>query len=170
MAINFFLSDCHKQSAAKTFGICDDPPPAKTPAYLSEDGNNEANWIATVFNKDEKKVDFHAIDHCIEIPKASEPEKQESRCDGLLVVEDYYKFVELKDCKLTNKEWRKKGKQQLETTIAIFKNNNPTIASRNISAQLCNKKHLSTIIYQDAQDHFFDETGIILEIKPSITL
>ncbi|MFK7796679.1 MAG: hypothetical protein AB8E82_04440 [Aureispira sp.] len=170
MAIDFFISECHEQSAAKVFGICDDPPPSEVPAYLSEDGNNEANWIATVFNKDEKNVDFYAIDHCIEIQKTSDAQKEESRCDGLLVVNNYYKFVELKDCKLINKDWRKKGKQQLATTIAIFKNDNPTINSKNINAQICNKKHRAAIIYQESQDEFFDKTGIILKIDRQIIL
>ncbi|MGH1335987.1 MAG: hypothetical protein ACRBFS_07645 [Aureispira sp.] len=170
MAIDFFLSPCKTSSSTPTFGLCDNPPPAKDPAYISEDGTKKNKWIAQVLNKEKRTVNFYAIDHCVEIPKSNTPTKEESRCDGLLVIEDYYKFVELKDCKLKDKNWRRKGKNQLETTITIFKEHNPTISIKNISAQLCNKKHRTTTIYQDSQDEFFEKTGIVLEIKRQVIL
>lgn len=171
MEIDFLQAPCKESSTKPVFGLCDDPPPAKNKAYISEDGHKKNTWIAQVLNKDEKSIHFYAIDHCIEISKPNEPKKEESRCDGLLVTESFYKFIELKDCKLSDRNWRKKGNQQLKTTISIFRENYPEIPTTTISAQLCNKKHSSSnILYQDSQDEFFQETGIILEIKRQITL
>lgn len=170
MAIEFFLEECKDSTNAKVFGLCDAPAPAQSPAYISPNGNHKAQWLAQVINKEQKMVDFYAIDHCVSIPKTGTPKKEESRCDGLLVTENYYKFIELKDCKLRNKDWRVKGKAQLATTIGVFKNNYSSIPIKNISAQLCNKKHLVTPIYQDSQDEFLAKTGIVLTIKQQIVL
>lgn len=168
MDIDLLLSECKTSSNNRVFGLCDDLPPAENPAYISED--RDTTWIAQVINSDNKEVDFYAIDHCVDISKIDELEKQESRCDGMLLVDNYYKFIELKDCKLTNREWRRKGRAQLAITINIFKKSNPSISINNISAQLCNKKHRSTILYQESEDEFFENTGIILKINRQVTL
>ncbi|MCR6638237.1 MAG: hypothetical protein NVV82_04400 [Sporocytophaga sp.] len=63
----FFEEKCRTYSNKKKFGICDDPSPAKNPAYIDEACGEK--WIAVVINEDRHLVSFTAIDNCIEIKK-----------------------------------------------------------------------------------------------------
>lgn len=169
MAVDYFLSSCQTILNSKAFGLYDDPDRDHVAACVLE--NDEGKWIAIVHNKDEQEVAFYALDHCTPVTKEGDPTKQASLCDGLLVVEQFYTFVELKDCKLKDKNWRPKGKAQLEATILRFLKENPSIKRQNVAAFLCNKKHQKTnSIYQDSQEEFIEKTGVILRIHPHISL
>ena len=67
MSINFFEAKCQTFSDRKIFGLCDDPSPATTPAYIDE--TDGAKWIAVVENDNRYDVTFTAINNCIEITK-----------------------------------------------------------------------------------------------------
>lgn len=58
MKINFFDKKCQSQTPRHKFGICDQPPPPETPAYL--DTENPRDWIAIVENSQEIEVTFTA--------------------------------------------------------------------------------------------------------------
>ena len=60
MPVNFFTSGCQSTLNDKLFGLCDDPPPANTPAYTCVKNSNK--WIAKVINDSAFTVLFVAID------------------------------------------------------------------------------------------------------------
>jgi len=76
MSVNFHKEKCQTNSSRKTFGLCDDPAPAKNPAYIDEE--NGANWIAVVENDSQQSITFTAIVNCIEILRPDGKVKQ--RC------------------------------------------------------------------------------------------
>lgn len=170
MAVDYFIDACKWSSNNRTFGLCDEPKPNEDPAYIAEDHQDE--WIAIVHNDDRKEAVFYAIDNCIAVAKLNSPNKSMSRCDGMLMVDQFYTFIELKDCKLKNRYWRREGKRQLEATIERFLKENPTIKKRHqINAYVCNKKQRqNNVIYQDAQDEFTNKTGVVLMIQRHIHL
>jgi hypothetical protein len=165
MPINFFEDTCKSVSSQLYFGLCDDPPPATSPAYIKEEENEPSNWIATVFNDAEKEVAFYAIDHCITIIRPNGDE--ESRCDGMLEHNNNLAFVELKN-RATN-GWLKKGCEQLTTTINIFSANHDTTIYDKIEAYVSNKQRPLSYAGNATQiQKFKDDTGLILRVKADI--
>ena len=151
------------QSSASQFGLCDDTLSAKKPAYIDE--LNKSIWIATINNPANKLVNFFAIDNCIEILKSDG--KLESRCDGLLLHENYLKFVELKN---KGRDWLK-GSKQLAVTIKIFKLNYDLKSYDKVEAYLSNKQHPgSNTNYFRVIEEFKDETDLILYVKTIIEI
>src|SRR6202041_2503309 len=83
---------CQTYSNKKLFGLCDDPPPAKNPAYINEkDGES---WIAVVENEESFDTTFTAVDNCIVTRRGDG--KIDNRCDGILSYDTTIIFVELK--------------------------------------------------------------------------
>jgi hypothetical protein len=81
MSVEFQIAKCQTQSDKKIFGLCDDPSPAKNPAYIEE--TDGSRWIAVVENDYRYSAIFTAIDNCIEIK--SFDGRMEKRCDGMLI-------------------------------------------------------------------------------------
>ena len=48
-------------SNKELFGLCDDTPPARNPAYIDE--ADKSKWIGIVDNPDSKPIGFYVIDH-----------------------------------------------------------------------------------------------------------
>jgi len=165
MPINFFDLNCSSVSNEKLIGICDDPPPLRTPAYL--DLNNRNNWIAIVNNISEKDFSFHAIDNCIEILRADG--SIDSRCDGLLKVENDLIFVELKN--RASSGWLSKGRNQITNTINLFKIYHNINDFDDIKAYVVNKQrpYSNTIHFSEIQK-FRSDTNLILRIKQEIVI
>ena len=116
MNVNFDELKCQTSSNKKTFGLCDDPPPASNHAYIDElDG---AKWIAVVVNEDTYQVTFTAIDNCITIKRPDG--KSAKRCDGVLTYNSTVTFVELKQRGAIGNEWvkdaEKRGLSNIKTT------------------------------------------------------
>lgn len=167
MPIDFFTTACRSISNKKTFGLCDDPPPASTPAYIDE--NNTDKWIGIVNNKNEHTVHFYAIDHCVEILRADG--KIESRCDGLLCCEKKMIFIELKSRRKKGSTWLKEGCNQLKTTIDIFKKNVNESHYHSIEAYVCNSlKPRANQGHAVQIQKFKDETGFNLNTKQVIDI
>ena len=80
MQINYFPSNCRTRSNLATFGLCDDPTPARNPAYIDE--TDSYKWLAIVKNPSNKEVNFHSIDNCVTV--LNQDGTMESRCDGIL--------------------------------------------------------------------------------------
>jgi len=158
MSVNFFKEDCKTESDNEEFGICDDPPPAIEPAYIDE--NNRSKWIAIVKNTQKRTVKFYAIDHCVPIYK--EDGNMESRCDGMLLYSKTLVFIELKERK--KGQWFKIGREQLTTTINIFKSENDLNTYEKIEAYVCNS--LRPLVHMGQFSNiqkFNDDTGLLLK-------
>lgn len=157
MAIDFFQNKCISSSNKDEFGLCDDPPPSSSPAYIDE--LDKSKWIASVSNPKSKEVNFIAIDACIDIRKSDG--NLESRCDGLLNYDNDLIFVELKSRE--GGSWVKKGREQLTVTFENFKKNYEIDEYNDISANISN-----SLRPQSHSGHainiqkFFDDTGLIL--------
>ena len=165
MPINFFLNTCKSNSSSSEFGICDDTPPPASPAYLNE--NDRTKWVAIVKNPDHKTANFYAIDNCINILRPDG--NQESRCDGLLQVEKDLIFVELKSRESSG--WFKKGREQLTTTINLFKANNEMNNFNSIQAYVCNdQKPRSNVGRAASIQQFKNDTGYILRDMQEILI
>ena len=162
----FFQSSCKSISDKSVFGLCDDPPPAETSAYIDE--NDTSKWIGVANNSLNKDVNFYAIDHCIEILRDNGD--LESRCDRMLHFDNDLIFVELKD--RHSSKWLSTGRKQLEITIDIFKLNNTQISNFNsIKAYVCNKQRpLFHSNYKKEIQKFKDKTGFILNVKREIMI
>lgn len=166
MPINFFKQACKTQSDKTTFGLCDDPPPAKDPAYIDE--NNPSEWIATINNPTNIRVDFYAIDHCVKILKPNNKD-EESRCDGLLHHTNDLTFVELKD--RASSGWLTKGRGQLTTTIAVFSAHYDITVFNKVEAYVANKQRpLANTSMSNEIQKFKDDTGLTLRVQATISI
>lgn len=164
MPINYFESKCKTNSNANTFGLCDNPDPAKDPAYIDE--TNSSKWIGVVDNVNQKEVNFFALDNCLLIKRADG--SKEKMCDGLLHYDNDLIFVELKDRHFSG--WLGVGSAQLTETINTFKTNN-TINYSKVEAYLCNKQRpVTTPNYMNVIAKFKNDTGFILFVKQTITI
>lgn len=161
MDINFIYTiKCENSSSKNKFGLCDDPPPAKKPAYIDE--NNQDKWIATVINNNNKIICFIAIDHCIKIKRNNGDDTR--KCDCALFYEDTIIFIELKSGK--KGKWIKDAKDQLKETIDFFEGKGFIQAYRHKKAYICNRKVNTKT--QNKMKRFFKETGYSLKIKKNI--
>ena len=165
MPVNFFSAACKSESSVAEFGICDDPPPANTPAYIDEDTSNKPKWIAKVNNSSLKPIKFFAIDNCVELLKPGGGAQR--RCDGLLRFDNTLIFVELKS---GAQGWLGKGREQLTETIERFRAEvNGSFTE--VKAYVCN-----TMRPRTAESHkteiakFKNDTGLILQIKQEISI
>ncbi len=167
MSIDFQITNCQTQSDKKIFGLCDDPPPAKNPAYIDEvDG---AKWIAVVENEDRYSVIFTAIDNCIDIK--SKDGNMGKRCDGMLMYNSTVIFVELKERGAKGNAWVTDAEPQLKNVISHFEK---TPLSENFNqkkAYISNSEHPKFKSSQsERMERFFTETGYILRIEARIRL
>jgi hypothetical protein len=160
-------TDCQTYSSKKLFGICDDPPPAKKPAYIDE--NNGKKWIAVVVNDRLLSAVFTAVDHCIETKR--EDGKMDKRCDGILSYNSTVIFVELKEQGGKGKVWVREAEEQLRSSISYFEKQ---VGSDDYSlkkAYIANKDHPKFKETQNSRMRKFqDETGYTLRIENRIML
>ena len=167
MSMNFHDVTCQTNSIRKTFGLCDDPPPAKNPAYIDE--TNGADWIAVVENDSQDRITFTAIDNCIEILKPDGKMKQ--RCDGMLSYSTTVIFVELKDRDAQGNSWVEDAIPQLKSSIESFE---ATVMANNFNKKLAyisNKQHPKfKSTQQRRMDAFYDDTNYVLRIQGRINL
>lgn len=173
--------DCHQNASSivckcisncQFFGICDDPPPSKNPAYIDYQNRNE--WIAEVNNPNGYEVTFKAIDNCLEILRPNG--ELESKCDGLLHYNNTLVFVELKD--RNSNGWLAKGRAQLTITIQKFSENH-AVKDYNIKqAYVCNKQKPFAIMgvntevqkFKDDTSRILNNSGLLLKADRSIQL
>lgn len=167
MSVNFNEAKCQTNSNRKTFGLCDDPPPANNPAYIDEE--NGANWIAVVENESRYEVTFTAIDNCIETLRKDGKMKQ--RCDGMLTYNSNVIFVELKDRDAIGNTWVEDAIPQLKSSIESFED---TVMADNFKkklASISNKQHPKfKSTQQRRMDAFYDDTNYVLRIQGRINL
>jgi hypothetical protein len=166
MPINFFDSACKTTTNKAQFGLCDDAPPSENPAYIDE--NDQSKWIGKVSNTLNKKVDFYAIDNCVEILK-EDSVSTESRCDCMLHVDNSLLFVELK--MRGSSGWLAKARTQLTITLNKFQLDNNLNDFDKIEAYACNGlKPSANQGYNSALQKFKDDTGLIMYAQQDITL
>lgn len=137
MSIDFKVAKCQTNSNRKLFGLCDDPPPAKKPAYIDE--NDGAKWIAVVVNDDCYAVTFTAIDNCIDIKRTDGT--MDKRCDGVLTYDTKVIFVELKQRGALGSAWVKDAEIQLRTTIGYFEKTDDAEEFTQKKAYIANSEH-----------------------------
>jgi hypothetical protein len=167
MSVDFCKLKCQTNSSRKTFGLCDDPPPAKNPAYIDE--VNGANWIAVVENESQKQITFTAIDNCIEILRPDGLMKQ--RCDGMLSYDSTVIFVELKDRDAQGNAWVEDAIPQLKSSIESFEDTDMAGNFNKKLAYISNKQHPKfKSTQQRRMDAFFDDTNYVLRIQGRINL
>jgi hypothetical protein len=167
MNVNFFEKACQSYSNHKLFGLCDDPPPARNPAYINEEDG--AKWIAVVVNEDKLDVTFTAVDNCITILRADG--KQSQRCDGILTYNSVVIFVELKERGAKGNAWVVDAEQQLRTTIRYFELEEDAENFNSKKAYIANSEHPKFKQSQTRRmDQFFDDTGYVLRVENRIIL
>ncbi len=165
MSINFFDANCQSQTSQSKFGLCDDPPPSKDPAYIDIDDCSK--WIAIVENNQEIEVIFTAIDHCTEILRSDG--KMDNRCDGMLTYNNNIIFVELKERKYTNSVWIEEGENQLRKIISVFINNHDLQIFKSKKAYIANsKKPQFQYSHKERMQKFRNDTGFTLIIQNTI--
>lgn len=170
MKINFFVERCQSKTLSPLFGLCDDPPPSNTPAYIdTEIANQETKWIAVVKNDDEIELTFTAIDHCIDIKR--ENGEMDHRCDGILTSQKEIIFVELKERDCKNRVWIEKAQTQLKISINYFKVSQNLDIFKSKKAYIANRKKPN---FQSGQmermNRFKNETGVRLIIQNTIEI
>ncbi|TDB67337.1 hypothetical protein [Arundinibacter roseus] len=167
MSIEFEIASCQTQSDKKIFGLCDNPGPAKDPAYIDElDG---AKWIAVVENENRHQTTFTAIDNCIEIKGADG--KMEKRCDGMLTYNSTVIFVELKQRGAKGNSWVEEAELQLKNSIKHFEKTEFSESFNQKKAYISNSEHPKFKISQIGRmEKFFRDTEYILRIEARIKL
>ena len=165
MPVDFFSAACKSESSLAEFGICDDPPPPNTPAYVDEDTSNKQKWITKVNNSSLKPIEFFAIDNCVALSK---PEGgAQRRCDGLLRFDNTLIFVELKS---GTYGWLDKGRKQLTETIERFREEVHGSVME-VKAYVCNNmRPCTTGNHMTEIQKFKDDTCLILQIKQEIAI
>ena len=167
MNVNFDELKCQTSSNRKTFGLCDDPPPAKNPAYIAE--ANGVNWIAVVENESQHQITFTAIDNCIETLRTDGKMKQ--RCDGMLTYNSTVIFVELKNRDAQGNAWVEDAIPQLKSSIESFEDTLMADGFNKKLAYVSNKQHPKfKSTQQRRMDAFFDDTNYVLRIQGRINL
>jgi len=165
MPTNFLDPNCRTNSNNAEFGLCDDPPPSNSPAYIDE--VDHAIWISKVNNPRNENVDFFAIDNCVTVLRPDRT--MDSRCDGALFYSDKLIFVELKSRQ--SGKWLQKGRKQLTTTINNFRLNHDISLYSNVEAYVCNNlKPLAHTGQASNIQKFKDDTGLILKGKREIDI
>lgn len=168
MDVNFFNEKCKSYTNEAEFGLCDNPPPTKEPAYL--DTGNQKKWIGIVKNNQQQRIDFYAIDHCVSLPP-KENGKKRKRCDCLLYSEKrVLVFVELKTRNVRGRVWVQEGIDQLLSTIEIFFRKYVKEDFKEVKAHICNKrKPLVNQGHAERMQRFKDQTGMRLSTHQEIT-
>ncbi len=167
MSLNFMDAGCQTHSSRKKFGLCDDPPPAKNPAYIDE--ANGAKWIAVVINDYEYYCTFTAVDNCIDVRKPSG--KPDKRCEGILSYNDTVIFVELKERGALGSDWVKTAEEQIRVTIGHFEGTDAAAEFTKKKAYIANSEQPKFKESQTARmEKFAEETGYILRIVNRIVL
>jgi len=165
MSIEFFDLKCRSKSDKSNFGLCDDPPPSNSPAYINED--DLPAWIGEVANINNEDVSFFAIDNCVTILRSDGT--SDSRCDGVLSYSNKLIFVELKSRR--TKKWFKKGREQITATIVAFKKNHDISIYKSVEAYVCNNlRPIAHVGQAENIQKFKDKTGYILRGKRDIDL
>ncbi len=132
MSLDFLNNHCKENTRQDTlFGLCDnqDAPNAYS------DSADPDTWIATVINDNGIDLTFTPVDKCL-IKDNEYPGR--GRCDGILTSNQHLYFVELKD---QAKNWISKAIDQLDSTVAFFKENHDINQFRHKKAFACNKQH-----------------------------
>jgi len=167
MSLNFNDANCQTKSSKKTFGLCDDPPPANNPAYIDEANGTE--WIAVVENESQQELIFTAIDNCVEILRHDG--KSKPRCDGMLTYDTTVIFVELKDRNAQGNAWVEDAIPQLKSSIESFEDTNMADKFKKKLAYVSNKQHPKfKSTQQRRMDTFYDETDYVLRIQGRINV
>lgn len=153
-------------SNKELFGLCDDTPPARNPAYIDE--TDKSKWIGIVDNPNSKPIGFYGIDHCLVLKTGKEEETQQV-CDGLLHYDDELIFVELKDRQYRG--WVKTGCEQLAATVEHISRTSSFKNFCSVKAYICNRQRpfFSTNYNCHIQD-FKNRTGLELKIMRKIAL
>lgn len=148
------------------FGLCDDAPPARIPAYIDE--TDESKWIGIVDNPHLKSIGFYGIDHCL-VLKRGKGEETRQECDGLLHYDDELIFVELKDRQYRG--WAKTGCEQLIATIEYLDKTSSFKNFRSVKAYICNKQRpFFNANYNAHIQEFKERTGLELNILRKISI
>lgn len=163
---------CKSITSNQCFGICDDPPPLKKPAYIQF--NRDDEWIAKVNNLEGKEVCFKAIDNCVPVLRSNGD--LECRCDGFLIYDDNIIFIELKD--RNHKGWLVKGREQITITIDMFLQNHNRNDYKFSVAYVCNKQRpMATTGISNEVQKFKDDTanllnnnGLLLKVERVINI
>ena len=164
MSVDFSKPECRRTTIEPLFGICDDDN--KLPAYL--DSINNAIWIATVINNNQKDISFTAVDNCIEIFR--ENGDIERRCDVMLATDICLYLVELKN-KVS--DWRSEGIDQLEATITTLKNAESAFyfSFRKRKAYVANRRHPHFVKAEtEVMERFRDVHRIRLYLEATILI
>ena len=167
MSVDFFVAKCQETSNKKICGLCDNPPPSNTIAYLDE--TDGTKWIAVVHNENREDVTFTAIDKCIFILR--ENGKDAKRCDGMLTYNDVVIFVELKQKSPLGNDWVKQGEEQLRETINYFEKEIIAQSFTTKKAYIANSEHPKFKTSQARRmEQFLEDTGYVLRIENRIKL
>lgn len=167
MMLDFNVVACQTQSSKHIFGLCDNPAPAKDPAYIDE--QNGSKWIAVVENEDKHQATFTAIDNCINI--SGDDGKMARRCDGMLTYKDTVIFVELKQRSGKGIAWVKDAIPQLQSSIQHFEQTEYSGEFRQKKAYVANSEHPKFKASQIGRmESFYQETGYVLRIEARIRL
>ncbi|MFR9625583.1 MAG: hypothetical protein SNI36_06270 [Rikenellaceae bacterium] len=150
---NFYING--QSTTDAVFGLCDNQPPAKTPAYI--DSTTREIWIAEINNTNGINIDFYAIDNNVVLYR---PDRSfAKRCDGMLKYQSKIHFIELKD---RGSKCVRKGRRQIEETIEHFAINHPDEQSLLSDCYICNKQLFEEIAFDDILE-FKNRTANILK-------
>ena len=167
MSIDFSLAKCQTHSNKKLFGLCDDPSPARNPAYIDEKDGKK--WIAVVVNESDYNTTFTAIDNCIETKRTDG--SMDNRCDGVLTFNSSVIFVELKERSAIGNAWVKDAEVQLKASISYFKK---TEQAENFTAKKAYIANSERPKFKESQarrmEQFQRDTEYVLRIKNRIIL
>lgn len=159
LKVNFFDTPCEfNTTSADEFGIYDEPNNSLK-AYLVF--NDEIVPQLKVLNSKSKSIIFYPIDNCVKVYKANGTDK-ESTCDGMLLFDNQFIFVELTESRHKSIE---DCIYQIISTIKIFKQNHSDVFYSKKSAIISNISKPSVTLKHDRYEAFKQETSYHLSVK-----
>ena len=164
--IDFFKDE--ESIAERCFGICDDPDVStKTPAYVNTNISEKERWGAVVNNNTNVAINFIAVDNKIEIRRANG--KTENRCDAMLHNPKNIIFIELKNQRA---RWIERAvREQLQTTIDIFRQNYDMMQFECRRAYVCNVRYPNfTFSHKQMAQQFYQKNKVRLYIQREIDI
>ena len=162
MSVNFFQANCQSNTAATSFGICDNQN--GTAAFI--DIANPLEWIAKANNENAIVVTLIAVDNCITILRPDG--NMDNRCDAMLTYTDNIVFVELKNQRV---DWITDAVNQIETTINNFISNHDINLFKHKRAFAANKRHpYFNNGNPERSQRFFSQYKVRLNIEATIKI
>lgn len=147
------------------FGICDNISEPQKPSFIDTNNSNINEWDVLIENKNEKIINFIAIDNCFLTNEIIR------RCDCALDYNNEFVLIEIKNTKRKGNKWITDAENQIISTLEYFNKNNLIGGNKILKAYICNKQKPYFRSSQiNRMENFKRQYSCLLHIENKITI